>query len=430
MAIDGERGLFRGRFQRPEVMYTRNGEFSVNKDGYMTNPQGYFLTGFVGDSTTPERIRVPYGNIAPQATDTVTLQANFDANADAVPSGQVGNVGWIDMVPDGSPAGTPAERFYFMYQRQADGTSVAKWTDIEGNLLQAGDAGFPAAATYRSGPTSTVTVAADGSIGPIPATAASETFTVRTGGERIGELSLGTDSADPATFKTYYYRMVSGQLVWTNALGEQNDTDATLRPAAGTHYSSSGQSVDFLANGDLATGANVPEDAYSLTYLPAQQKFDPLVPGSYTHSLPMTVYDSLGNSHQLTQYFVKREANPGESVWNVYYRLDGEPIQEALFDGTHELVFDAAGRLTYPNTPQSLSFGLGGGDSPAETLTLTLDYAGSTQFGGGFTPDFVQNGYSTGEYASLGFAADGSIVANYTNGEMMKTGTIALSSLQ
>src|SRR5690606_2159331 len=58
-----------------------NGEFSVNKEGYLVNPQGYFLTGYVGESTTPERIRVPYGNIAPKATEGITMAANFNANA-------------------------------------------------------------------------------------------------------------------------------------------------------------------------------------------------------------------------------------------------------------------------------------------------------------------------------------------------------------
>src|SRR5690606_29953869 len=74
-------GLFRVVDASGQVMYTRNGEFSVNKEGYLVNPQGYFLTGYVGESTTPERIRVPYGNIAPKATEAITMAANFNANA-------------------------------------------------------------------------------------------------------------------------------------------------------------------------------------------------------------------------------------------------------------------------------------------------------------------------------------------------------------
>ncbi len=39
---------------------------------------------------------------------------------------------------------------------------------------------------------------------------------------------------------------------------------------------------------------------------PTATPFDPTNTATYTDSQPMTVYDSLGNSHQLTTYFVKR----------------------------------------------------------------------------------------------------------------------------
>ncbi|NLZ12128.1 MAG: flagellar hook-basal body complex protein, partial [Alcaligenaceae bacterium] len=47
--------------------------------------------------------------------------------------------------------------------------------------------------------------------------------------------------------------------------------------------------------------------------------FSPTDPDSYTHSLPITTYDSLGNAHQLTQYFIKREGSTTDSNWDVYY---------------------------------------------------------------------------------------------------------------
>src|SRR5690606_17931349 len=129
MAIDGDRGLFRVVDSSGQVMYTRNGEFSVNKDGYLINPQGYFLTAYIGDSTTPVRVRVLYGNIDPKATDSVSLQANFDANATVVPSGATEKVGWIDMVADNAARGTPDTRYYFKYELQSGGTSQLRWTD-------------------------------------------------------------------------------------------------------------------------------------------------------------------------------------------------------------------------------------------------------------------------------------------------------------
>ena len=69
----------------------------------------------------------------------------------------------------------------------------------------------------------------------------------------------------------------------------------------------------------------------------------------------------------------------------------------------------------------------GGAASPADNLTINLSYAGSTQFGGEFTPNFTQTGYATGEYAGMSIASDGAIVANYTNGETQPMGYIALA---
>lgn len=155
-------------------------------------------------------------------------------------------------------------------------------------------------------------------------------------------------------------------------------------------------------------------------------------PDNHTHSLPITVYDSLGNPHQLTQYFVKRESQNSESVWDVFYDggslPDGTPIAVTPAKGT--IKFDDAGRLLTdaPNVSAvAISWNVGGA-SPAEAISIEVDYAGSTQFGGEFSPTFTQNGYTTGEYSSMSIASDGSIIANYTNGESKIMGALALAN--
>src|SRR3546814_2711285 len=61
-------------------------------------------------------------------------------------------------------------------------------------------------------------------------------------------------------------------------------------------------------------------------------------------------------------------------------------------------------------------------------MAMDLDYTGSTQFGGDFSPSFVQDGYATGEYASMSIAPDGSIVASYTNAKTQDVGTLVLAN--
>src|SRR5690606_3200621 len=73
-----------------------------------------------------------------------------------------------------------------------------------------------------------------------------------------------------------------------------------------------------------------------------------------------------------------------------------------------------------------LSFTVGGGTDPIVIVT-TFNYDDATQFGGNYVYEFVQDGYATGEYASLGISADGTMMANYTNGQMSEIGYIVLA---
>ena len=151
--------------------------------------------------------------------------------------------------------------------------------------------------------------------------------------------------------------------------------------------------------------------------------FDPANSGSFSKMVPLTVYDSLGNEHRVEQYYTKREPSAGDSVWEVNYVVDGvlsvspQPIL---------LSFDNAGRLT-GGSPTAITFTPGGGKSPAASVTIAVSYDGSTQFGGSYSQDFVQNGYATGEYASMSIGANGELIANYTNGAKQTMGTLALA---
>src|SRR5690606_24949777 len=130
-------------------------------------------------------------------------------------------------------------------------------------------------------------------------------------------------------------KVQNGAFVWTDATGTP---DTSLAPPADPATVTSGSATfTFSAAGQLVGGGTTfPAGADFDAYVPEQVAFDPLVPGSFTHSLPMTVYDSLGNPHQLTQYFVKREAQGDESVWNVYYRLDNNKMDGSILDGGTE----------------------------------------------------------------------------------------------
>lgn len=161
--------------------------------------------------------------------------------------------------------------------------------------------------------------------------------------------------------------------------------------------------------------------------------FNPDDATTFTQSYPVKVYDSLGNAHQLTQYFVKREAtSTTASTWDVYYSVPGATFTSPAITAPDTLPkstieFDTAGRLIASTGNVPLQFQTAQGNSPAAESVITLDYTGSTQNGGDFSPSFKIDGYASGEYASMSFSSDGAIQANYTNGESKVIGYVALA---
>lgn len=70
--------------------YTRQGDFTLNKDGYLVNSSGYYLNGYAIDSTTgtvnsstPSAIQISSLLDNPVPTSTVTYSANLPASATA-----------------------------------------------------------------------------------------------------------------------------------------------------------------------------------------------------------------------------------------------------------------------------------------------------------------------------------------------------------
>ena len=92
MAINGK-GFFMVEDNFGSAFYTRAGEFTFDREGYLVNPDGLFVQGYAVSSIAAdgtitlgaiENINVPAESTAPpQATTTFTLDINLDAGAAA-----------------------------------------------------------------------------------------------------------------------------------------------------------------------------------------------------------------------------------------------------------------------------------------------------------------------------------------------------------
>ncbi len=91
VAIDGDglfmvQGAYNGRDAR---YYTRNGQFTLDKDGYLTTLHGLRVQGYPADPTgavsnTLGDLRIGTASSAPLATSTITMRANLQADSPLV----------------------------------------------------------------------------------------------------------------------------------------------------------------------------------------------------------------------------------------------------------------------------------------------------------------------------------------------------------
>ncbi|MGV3581176.1 MAG: flagellar hook protein FlgE [Methylophilus sp.] len=150
--------------------------------------------------------------------------------------------------------------------------------------------------------------------------------------------------------------------------------------------------------------------------------FDPADPTTYHNSSAVTVYDSLGNAHNVQSYFVKT----GAGVWDVFTTADGVATT-VLPAPTATLTFTGTG-ITPTSVPAvpSVNFTPTTG---ANAVSFTLDYTNSTQFGSNFSINALsQDGYSSGRLAGFSTSSDGLIVGRYTNGQSRVLGQVVLAS--
>jgi len=186
-------------------------------------------------------------------------------------------------------------------------------------------------------------------------------------------------------------------------------------------------------------------------------QFNPLDQRTYNHATATTIFDSLGNSHEFSQFYVKNEgvgSGVGQSQWSVYLQIDGEMVA-GTDQQPYTATFDQGGNLESINgnangeilitdwTPKDRNGNPNGADgppgNPAAVVTpipdppvssaFVLSLGGTTQYGANFgVDDQRQNGYTTGRLSGLDVSDQGVIFARYTNGQSKSLGQVALAS--
>lgn len=198
-------------------------------------------------------------------------------------------------------------------------------------------------------------------------------------------------------------------------------------PATAGVVSTSSALVPIVVN----SANNIPASA--TTNFTMNTNLDATAAVGATYSAPITVYDSLGESHVLTANYVNTAAN----TWNYTITVPaadvgktGAPVQVA--NGTMQ--FNSSGDLTSPtgSIPGIAVTGLADG---ASNMTLSWNLAGSNgssavtqQAGTSATSATTQNGFATGSLTGYSILPDGTVQGQFTNNQTLALGQIAVAS--
>ena len=169
---------------------------------------------------------------------------------------------------------------------------------------------------------------------------------------------------------------------------------------------------------------------------------------TYNYSNSVTIFDSLGNSHELSTFFVKTATN----TWATYATADGWPLDAngakvaavapattpatpinggtALASGT--LSFSTTGTLNAlapPAVDNKINIAGLDFDNGSAPMTIAVNVTGTTQFGSANdVRKMIPDGYATGQLTTLAINKDGTISGKYSNQQTKVMGQIVLSS--
>jgi len=187
--------------------------------------------------------------------------------------------------------------------------------------------------------------------------------------------------------------------------------------------------------------------------------FNPNDNSTYSSSTSVNVFDSQGESHVATVYYVKDVTSATGNEWHMFHYIDNEPVDivggdltakaanialpsSAVIEFESNGLFNptTGGAVVNPVRPitgiTTVALGPTGanltewqaGVDGAQQITFNYDRANTTQFASAFTVNALsQDGFAIGRLTGLDVSDTGVIRATYTNGQSTAVGKIALA---
>jgi flagellar hook protein FlgE len=154
------------------------------------------------------------------------------------------------------------------------------------------------------------------------------------------------------------------------------------------------------------------------------------IKSSAAHTNIMSVYDTLGERHEVVFAYYRNEVNS----WTVQAYVNGtdvgQPAEQPVLVGQTNLVFDANGRITQQalqTATLNINAAWSNGAAPS---VIAADLSQFSQFAGAtLVTNFNQNGQGIGEVTGYDINGQGVIAARLTNGLTARVGTLSIATV-
>jgi flagellar hook protein FlgE len=408
LALNGA-GFFQVTDGNSPVTYTRNGQFKVDREGYIVNNAGQSLLGYPANNLGQVQpglataIRLPTGGIDPSVTSNIAMEMNLDARlANTNPTAVARTQAQSTATVMNSAAATSLSTANSALTAMAAVVPVtAQTTSALAAVTAARDAAANAASLTAAANSSYAT--ADQATATANASAAAAAIAAGNTASQAALVAMDVAlSADPAN---------AGLIAARAAM-----LDAATRANASIAQSALHSSAVAAVPG-AATGAQIDFDDAD----------------TYNNATSLTAYDIKGQEVAVTYYFQKS----GTDTWNVYATANRQtvagsetapqPIATVGFSSDGGTVVAPSGPILF-NIPGSTNA------AGAETEPITgieLNLSGATQFGSSFgVTDLTQDGFSAGVLASIAIEANGIVSARYSNGQSRPAGQIEIATFR
>ncbi|MFT6029199.1 MAG: flagellar hook protein FlgE [Oleiphilaceae bacterium] len=469
-----------------EAKYSRAGQFSVDKDGFMVNNTGMRVQGFqANESGTVSGVLgdlvVDASELPPVRTTNVTSAFNLNSAEDVLT--QSG----ITVDTDGTSIGVAQPGTQNAYPSQtidvnsSNGTTTqivtaanatagavaSQFSLLDGVVATASTSASISAASY-SNVSGSMSISVNGirfqPTGATPALQLADLGTKINSSALVGITAVTDGSGDLRVIQDQgadvIFGFAGGASDSFEALGSDViPTSVTLSNAQA--QATIGGSVNIVLDEGFTIengGASSPLIATFTGQPFINNSFSPTDPGSYNHATSTNIFDSLGNSHVMSSYFVKQQSSvSGTNTWQMHVQIDNADVGDPLIGteparATYNLVFnedgslndilsddilisnweplDASGQLNGAARPLNV---VAGGvlpiPNPPTSSNFEIDISALTQFGSPFAVnDLSQNGFTTGRLVGLDVDGSGVLLSRFSNGQSLILGQLALAN--